>query len=336
MLRVGLIGLGYFAQFHRQAWQRIDSVMLAATCDADPSKAADHTDVAALLASGPFDILDIAGPPPMHAATIRAALPFAPRVIICQKPFCTSIEEAEAITAEAEAAGIPIIIHENFRFQPWFRAMKAALDDGKIGTPMNLTFRMRTGDGQGPDAYLARQPYFQTMPRLLIHETGVHYIDTFRFLLGDPEGIYADLRRLNPAIRGEDAGHLIFDYANGARAVYDGNRLLDFDTDNTRRTFGEALLEGDGGAMTLAGDGKVTLRAFGTREAEVLLRAQNWPGFAGDCVFALQLNVVGALAGHHPFENEARDYLDVMRLTELAYASNASKSRLPFRKRFDA
>ena len=42
-----------------------------------------------------------------------------------------------------------------------------------------------TGDGQGPDAYLARQPYFRTMPRFLLRETGIHFIDTFRFLFGE-------------------------------------------------------------------------------------------------------------------------------------------------------
>ena len=31
------------------------------------------------------------------------------------------------------------------------------------------------GDGQGPRAYLDRQPYFQQMPRFLIHETAIHY-----------------------------------------------------------------------------------------------------------------------------------------------------------------
>ena len=34
------------------------------------------------------------------------------------------------------------------------------------------------GDGQGPDAYLARQPYFQAMERFLVHETAIHLIDT--------------------------------------------------------------------------------------------------------------------------------------------------------------
>ena len=328
-LRVGLLGLGYFAQFHREAWGRVDGATLIATADADPAKGADHGDLGGLLNEG-LDILDIATPPPSHAAVIRAALPHKPAAIICQKPFCTSIREAEEITAEAEAAGVTLVIHENFRFQPWFRAMKTALDDGRIGTPLNLTFRLRPGDGQGDDAYLSRQPYFRTMPRLLIHETGVHYIDTFRYLLGRPDGVYADLRRLNPVIRGEDAGMFIFDYGGGARALFDGNRLLDFDTDTPRRTFGEALLEGTEGTLTLTGDGTVRLRPHGSRIAQTILAAQDWPGFAGDCVHGLQQHVVDALGRGTAPENTARDYLEVLRLCETVYAADGARTRLPF------
>jgi hypothetical protein len=35
----------------------------------------------------------------------------------------------------------------------------------------------------GERAYLDRQPFFRDYPRLLIHETGVHFVDTFRYLL---------------------------------------------------------------------------------------------------------------------------------------------------------
>ena len=69
------------------------------------------------------------------------------------------------------------------------------------------------GDGWGDNAYLDRQPYFQTMPRLLVVETAIHWIDTFRFLFGEVDAVYARLRRINPAIAGEDAGLICFDGA---------------------------------------------------------------------------------------------------------------------------
>ena len=81
------------------------------------------------------------------------------------------------------------------------------------------------------------------MERFLVHETAVHFLDVFAFLLGLPDQIYADLRRLNPNIAGEDAGLIILGYEDGRRAIFDGNRLIDHAAENRRLTMGEALVE---------------------------------------------------------------------------------------------
>ena len=52
------------------------------------------------------------------------------------------------------------------------------LDRGTLELVLPDGSHRRFGDGQGPRAYLDRQPYFQTMPRLLVHETAIHWIDT--------------------------------------------------------------------------------------------------------------------------------------------------------------
>lgn len=76
---------------------------------------------------------------------------------------------------------------------------------------------------------MERQPYFQTMEKFLVHETAIHLIDVFRFLLKEePSAVYAALRRLNPAIKGEDAGMMLFDFPSGARAVFDGSCFRSF------------------------------------------------------------------------------------------------------------
>ena len=193
-----------------------------------------------------------------------------------------------------------------------------SLDDGLIGSVQQLTFRLRPGDGQGPRAYLDRQPYFQRMERFLVHETAVHWVDTFRYLLGEPLSVYADLRRLNPAIAGEDAGYILFEHENGARALFDGNRHLDHAADNLRCTMGEALVEGDEGTLGLCGDGSVFHRAFGSTSTAMLLPASTWQGFGGDCVHALQSHVVKALLDGTALENTAQDYLSVMRIDRSA------------------
>ena len=82
------------------------------------------------------------------------------------------------------------------------------------------------------------------MPRLLVHETLVHLIDVFCALFGDVSHVFSDLRRLNPAIKGEDAGVIILSFKNGKRAVIDGNWLVDHAAKNRRLVMGEMWVEG--------------------------------------------------------------------------------------------
>lgn len=328
MIKVAMLGAGYFSRFHREAWAQNSQVEIIGCHDANP-EAVTHlhnfASLSAMLETKP-DLLDIITPPPTHASAIREAINHGLQTVICQKPFCTSLEEARMMTSEAKAANLTLVIHENFRFQPWYRTIAAEISKGSIGDLHQLTFRMRTGDGQGPRAYMDRQPYFQTMPRLLIHETGVHWVDTFRYLMGDPIAVYADLRRMNPVIKGEDAATVIFDYPGGERAMLDANRHLDHATDNPRRTFGEASVEGTTGTLSLHGDGSVTHRAFGATAQTTLLAAQNWPGFAGDCVRGLQDHVVNHLIQGTALENTAADYLHVIEVEQAIYKS-ASEGR---------
>ena len=335
MLKVMLAGLGYFSQFHMSAWRANKRAELVAVCDPAPERRASITDLpteaslGALLQSGSADIIDIVAPPPAHAQLVRDALAKG-RTIICQKPFATSLAEALQLTEEAEAAGATLVIHENFRFQPWYRTLKDFLGTGSMGQIYQAHFALRTGDGRGSEAYLSRQPAFQHMPRLLIHETGVHFIDVFQWLLGDVESVYADLTRLNPVIQGEDAGHMILHHASGARSVFDGNRLVDNGAANPRTTLGIMTLEGEGGTIMVAADGTLSFRPFGAPQAEVI--ESNYPvdkgSFGGGCVAALIDHVITAHeAGTQP-ENTAREYLKVMSVSDAAYLSAAEGRRV--------
>ncbi|MEP3048164.1 MAG: Gfo/Idh/MocA family oxidoreductase [Roseibium sp.] len=328
VLRVACLGAGYFAQFHYEAWRKSERVHLVGSCDQDLEKAKvtglpTFGDLNSMLTETKPDLLDIVTPPPTHKGAIQSAIEHGVKTIICQKPFCSSLEEAKDVVALAEKAGVTLVIHENFRFQPWYRSIKQAMDKNLVGDVLQVTFRLRSGDGHGPRAYLDRQPYFQTMPKLLIHETGVHWIDTFMFLLGEPEAVYADLRRYNPIIKGEDAGYFVLDYPDGVRALFDGNRLLDHAAENCRTTMGEALIEGTDGTLSLYGDGSVHLRRFGDLKDAVLLAPRSWDGFGGDCVYNLICHVVDGILDGKPLENQARDYLKVISIEQAIYQSDS-------------
>lgn len=332
-VKVACVGAGYFSQFHYEAWARIDQASLVASVDGDIEKAratglSAYDDLESMLEVEKPDLLDIITPPNTHFDFIKKALAGNVKVIICQKPFCNSLEEAREIVEISEAAGIPIIVHENFRFQPWYRLMKHEIEKGTLGDIHQLTFRLRTGDGQGPKAYLDRQPYFQKMEKFLIHETGVHWIDTFQYLLGKPISVYADLRRMNSNITGEDAGYFIMDFEDNKRAIFDANRHLDHAAENCRTTLGECLLEGTKATISLSGNGELTMRKFGCQTESILLEAKNYKGFAGDCVYALQSHVISGILNDSKFENSASEYLRVLELEKAIYNSAYKGSKI--------
>ncbi|MEP3196820.1 MAG: Gfo/Idh/MocA family oxidoreductase [Lentilitoribacter sp.] len=336
-LKVAVIGLGYFSEFHLDAWTELEGSNLVAACDISDERRAWASekygvqvcdDLGEIIAANP-DIIDIVTPPPSHFALIKK-LAAKDKIIICQKPFCQSVEEAEEAIAFAKECGCRIFIHENFRFQPWYRTIKALIDDNGLGEVYQTRFYLRPGDGRGPDAYLSRQPAFQKMPRLLIHETGVHFIDLFRWMSGDIENVYADIRKLNPVIAGEDCGLVIMNHKNGSQSILDGNRLSDHQTDNLRRTMGVMQIEGEKGTIDLSGMGDITFRPFGSQASEniPITLDVDINAFGGGCVKALNRHILLAAMGKVEFENEAEDYLAVIKATAATYQSAETGRRI--------
>lgn len=331
-IKVACVGAGYFSQFHYDAWDRIAEAEVVGAMDQEIESARQvcesaYDDFGQMLRQTRPELVDIISPPQTHLDYIRQCVDFKVPTVICQKPFCGDLGSAREAVRCAEESGTELIVHENFRFQPWYRLMKASVKAGDIGKLLQVTFRLRPGDGQGERAYLDRQPYFQSMQKFLIHETGIHWVDVFRFLCGEPVSVYADLRRLNPAIAGEDAGMFILDFGEGVLAQFDGNRLVDHNATNTRRTMGEAIVEGTEGVLTLDGEGRVVLRKMGASETRVLLEPATAEGFGGDCVFHLQRHVCQCLREGKKPENRASEYLRNMVIEEAIYDSAATGKR---------
>ena len=336
-LRVLLVGAGYFGRLHRDAWLSDGRVHLAGIVDTDLERARDaaaRTPGARAFASleagidavGP-DVVDIVTPPASHLDLLRVTMARG-IATVCQKPFCGGLERALDAVALARDAGTTLVVHENFRFQPWYRAIRRLLEERALGDLHQATFRLRPGDGQGPSAYLDRQPYFRRMKRFLVQETGVHLVDTFRYLMGEPDWVWADLRRLNPAIAGEDAGLVVLGYADGRRAVLDADRLVDHAAADARRTMGEARVEGSKAVVDLLGSGALTLRPHGSREAHAVEIGRTDETFGGGCVARLQAHVADHLLDGTALENEAGEYVRNLRIVEAIYRSAGSGARV--------
>jgi len=323
------IGAGYFSHYHYDAWQRIPEVEISAFCSRDPHRiraiqerfgiSRVYADYREMLDREKPDFVDIITPPPTHLEMCREA---ARRLIhiICQKPLAPSLEEAKTLVGEVTRAGVRFMVHENFRFQPWYREIKRLLEAGTLGRVFSIYIQTRMGDGWGEKAYLDRQPYFRDYPRLLIYETGVHFIDTFRYLLGEIRRVMAWLRRLNPVIAGEDCGLMVCEFHSGAIGVWDANRYNEPNHQNPRYTFGQTLLEGERGSIRVYPDGRLTVQRLGEAEQVVDYKPSRH-GFAGDCCYAAQRHFVEGLLTGRPFETDGWDYLKTLTVQEAVYQS---------------
>jgi predicted dehydrogenase len=335
--RIAVVGAGYFSRFHLQGWAGQADAQVVGLCDPDAARAtalAQSFDIGStfstldeMLAKVQPDLVDVVTPPASHAPLLERLL--SQRLpVICQKPFGTSYREAARLASLARETSTPLVVHENFRFMPWVREARRLIDQGTFGALHGISFRLRPGDGQGANAYLDRQPYFQRMPRLLVAETAVHFIDSFRFLMGEVEAVYARLRRLNPAIEGEDAGLITFEFKSGAAGLFDGNRLNDHVADNPRRTMGEMWLEGAAGVLRLDGQARLWFKPHHGPEAEHRHDRGPDDAFGGGACGALQRDVLDALAAGREPENTAQSYLRNLQVQEAVYASHASGRRI--------
>lgn len=336
-IRLATVGTGYFSRFHYAAWARIPEVDLVGVCSIDPVTQAEVSsqyqvpyvgaNFTDMLDELKPDLVDIITPPETHTEFVMACVERGIPVI-CQKPFTRNYQEAVELVERIKAGGGQVIVHENFRFQPWYMKLKSLLEEEVLGQLYQVTFSLRPGDGQGPQAYMERQPYFQQMERFLVHETAIHFIDVFRYLFGEMTSVFADLRRINPAIKGEDAGLLVFNFENGARGLLDGNRLSDHQAKNCRLTMGEMRIEGEKGVLSLNGDGNLSLRTKGDTQTSKVEYEWLDCDFGGDSVYNLQHHVINQLKQGASVVNNAEDYLLNLKIAELAYQSNTLRQSL--------
>ena len=134
-----------------------------------------------------IEILDIAVPPDVQMDILRyvtAKNHF--KGILVQKPAAMSLEEVREIASIGKVLGIPIGVNSNMRYDQSMRALKYALDEGFLGKPVLATIEMR--------AIPHWQEFLKKYPLLEIYSMGIHHIDIFRYLFGDPEKITAICR----------------------------------------------------------------------------------------------------------------------------------------------
>jgi predicted dehydrogenase len=325
-----LIGCGFFAQNHLNAWRdmRADGVELAAVCDVDEGKARAaaekfgipdfYTDAAKMLQSEKLDFVDIATRMESHLALVRLAAS-AKVAAIVQKPLAPDWDEAVAIVRTARDAGIRLAIHENFRFQAPMLKLRKLLNEGVIGRPTWGRFAFRTHF----DVYRT-QPYFHAEKRLAILDVGVHILDLARVFLGEVERISCETQRRNAKNVGEDTATMLLRHVSGAVSVAECTYEARVDPD----PFPETLisLEGDEGSLAVDAGRKGRLfRGGRTENFDLDSPVLSWTSHpwhtAQESVLATQRAIISAWAAGGEAETRGEDNLKTFALVEAAYDS---------------
>ncbi|HVL20159.1 MAG TPA: Gfo/Idh/MocA family oxidoreductase [Amaricoccus sp.] len=344
-MRVLLLGSGFVTPYHLAGWRSAGAEVVG-IASPDAATAGDraarfgiptvHTDPAKGIAALRPDVVDICSPVELHLAHVRLGAA-AGAAILCQKPLAPSLGDAIAAAEAALAGGVRLMVHENFRFRPWFRAAKAALAAGRIGRPFYLRSDLRLAGtvptARHPEPWsLARQPFFRRMPRLIVLESMIHQIDVARFLLGEePEAVVAFLRRVSPEVAGEDLASLMLRFPS-AHAVLERSYATLGEADPPAASE-ELRVEGTRGLLRVLRDGAVeivTETAAGRSEERLAVdTADAYARSYADTI----AHFAAALRDGTRFETGPSDNLRTLDATLAAYRSAEAGSVEPLPSR---
>jgi predicted dehydrogenase len=161
-----------------------------------------------------IEILDIAVPPDRQLEIVRLAVKQKHiKGILCQKPLAMNSLEAREIVELCEGAGIKIAVNSNMRYDQSIRALKSILERGYLGEPVLASIEMR--------AIPHWQEFLHKYQNIEILNMGIHHVDAFRYLFGDPEMITA-VTRSDPRTKFkhiDGISQYTFQYANELMAT---------------------------------------------------------------------------------------------------------------------
>ncbi len=262
-LQGALIGCGFVSQYHLAAWAEQSDASLAAVCDLDPERLARagslapaaqrFRDVEAMFAAQRLDFVEICTRPESHLALVAQAARHGAHVL-CQKPAALNRADLLAMIDVCDRAGVRLMFHENWRFRPWYRALRAALDAGVIGRPLRLRSVHRDTRALRPGGF-ADQPYFTTMPRLILLEMGCHLVDAARYLMGEVRSVAATVARFGDGHVGDDVATLSLQFASGALGLLDMTWCAPPEHARPEWALNDSVVEGTTGVVRVSLDG---------------------------------------------------------------------------------
>ena len=327
-LRFAILGTGFWARYQLSAWLELQGVRCVALYNRTRAKAeklalefqvpAVYDDVEALLDGEKLDFVDVITDVETHRRFVELA---AARGIpvVCQKPLAPALAEARATAAACESSGVPLLVHENWRWQTPLRELRRVLDSGAVGR----VFRARITYSNSFPVF-DNQPFLRDLEQFIVTDIGTHILDAARMLFGDALSLYCRTTRVHSGIRGEDVATVMLGMADGATVNCEMSYASRVEHDRFPETF--VFVEGDQGSVELGPDYwlRVTT-AQGTQARRCPPPFYPWvdPRYAvvQSSGVACNANLLAALRGEAPAETTAEDNLRTLELVFASYDS---------------
>jgi predicted dehydrogenase len=190
-VKVGLVGSKFISTIHAEALKRVPAAELEAVLSPSGSNAKDFAakhgvkaafkDLDRFLA-GDAELIVLGCPNDLHCEITEKAAK-AGKHVVCEKPLCTSLEEADRMIAACRKAGVKLMYAEELCFTPKYVRLKRLVDEGALG-PLYMVKQCEKHDGP-------HSAWFWDVSRSgggVTLDMGCHAFEFFRWMLGAPAG----------------------------------------------------------------------------------------------------------------------------------------------------
>ena len=183
MKKLAILGAGRIGQVHARAISSSEKALLAAIFDPVVDAAqtiatrygAAVMDVDSIAADTTIDGVILCTPTDLHADQIEQ-FARAGKAVFCEKPIDLDAGRVRDCLQVVAETGAPLMVGFNRRFDPHFMALKAAIEDGRIGTPEMGVITSRD-PGAPPADYIRRSGG-------IFRDMMIHDFDMAMFLMG--------------------------------------------------------------------------------------------------------------------------------------------------------
>ena len=262
--KAGLIGCGRIGSLlsedklrekpctHAEAYYKNTNIELVAGSDTDTERLKlfsdkwevkdTYTDYMKMLAEKKLDIVSVATPVNTHMEIIEECAKSKVKVILCEKPLASSLEDAKKACWVCKQNGSLLVVNHSRRFSGDYLKVRDLLASGIIGKLKSVICNISASPPK------AEESYEKTGGGILMHD-GTHLVDTLRFLLEeeDPEEIIGFIKPASNGAMVEENIQCVLKYKEGCKVFLDCSDRdyfhfeIDIQGDKGRITIGNGI-----------------------------------------------------------------------------------------------